>query len=177
MSPFNTHLPILEYALDRHNEYVIEFGGGEFSTPLIIKKSKESTTFENNYDWFQKLSYLHSDNHRIIHDENYLEAAKHLWLYNLISYRFSLAFIDGDNWDERCSLVYYLRDKCDVIILHDSFPQHLDRCVNIFSDVFTSICNMRNFTVNSFGFLRPDYPPTLCLSNYVDFNDWDIKNV
>jgi len=175
MSPFNTHIPILEYVLEHYNEFVIECGGGLFSTPLIIKKSKKSITFENNYDWFQKLLIFKDDNHNIYHDENYLEAVKFQWKHNKPELRYSFAFIDGDNWNERCELVEYLSDKCDVIILHDSFPQHLERCVSHLGKSF-KFAYSHNFYPFSNEFIgMPEYPPTLCLSNYVDFNNWRIK--
>lgn len=190
MSPYNTHLPILEYALERHNDFVLEFGGGEFSTPLIIKKSKESVTFENNLEWYKKLKACETFDNYIIKTNSYIHSIKEMYkcctvvdditqYEYILSYRerFSLAFIDGDNWNERCELVDYLSDKCDVVILHDSFPEHLERCAAHLGRSFKYAYTMNVYPTQDGSELRgrPEYPPTLVLSNYYDFKDWKIN--
>lgn len=178
MSPFETHKPVLEYALVKQGRHVLEVGGGEASTPLIVKSSTRSLTLENNREWYDRISQYKDEDHQIqYHPE--------LLVYIIFgirggmskeSYTFSLALVDNDNWKERCQIVSHLRanDIAEVILLHDSFDEHLKRC----GECGYSIPEFK-YRLNLYPQWppRPEYPPTLILSDTVDVTQWEIAGM
>lgn len=176
MSPYNTHLPILKYALERFNEAVLEVGAGEFSTPEIISRSKFSVTLENNREWYEKCRHLEKHHHYIHFSENLLKSVE----FVCDERDLDLVFVDSNNWKERCEIVNLLSkyDSIKVVILHDSFPEHIERCINYFGSNFKYAYSMNFYPVSpdSIHYNRPEYPPTLVLSNIVSFADWSIKH-
>jgi len=150
MSPFETHKQILAHYLSLFNERVIEFGGGEASTPLIIEKSKASLTLENHREWYDRIKGLEKEGHEIRFTNDFFQE---------FDGNFDLAFVDCSDWMTRCILVRELAEKVKVILLHDSFEEHLDRCGVKFDFAY-----QQNYYLND----SHDYPPTIAFSNYVD---------
>lgn len=176
MFPFETHKPVLEYALLKQKRSVLEVGCGEASTPLIIKHSTRSLTLENNLEWYNRIAGLGDDKHRIKHAPNLIEEIR--WTrgnYDENHYHlFSLALVDNDNWKERCQIVNLLKGVAEVILLHDSFDEHLHRCTE---------CGHKlpdfDYRLNLYPEWPPraDRPPTLILSDTVDVTKWEVPGL
>lgn len=175
MSPFETHKPVLEYALLKQGRSVLEVGCGEASTPLIVSLSKVSLTLENNWEWVNRILKYEGDNHRILFEPDlvgYVRMQKRTEAD--ISNLFSLALVDNDNWKERCQIVTLLKGIAEVILLHDSFDEHLHRCTEC------------GFSIPSFAYRlnlypslppNPNQPPTLILSDTVDVTKWEVPGL
>ena len=178
MSPFETHKPVLEYALLKQGRSVLEVGGGEASTPLIVKHSASSLTLENNKEWYERISGYGDEQHKISYQPN-------LMLYVIFGlpgyvyghdYTFSLALVDNDVWKERCEIVNYMKNNhvAEVILLHDSFDEHLHRCTE---------CGHKlpefKYSLNLYPYLppNPSQPPTLILSDSVDVTKWEVPGL
>lgn len=175
MSPYETHKPVLEYALLKQGRSVLEIGAGEASTPLIVSLSKVSLTLENNWEWVSRILKYEGDNHRILYEPDlygYVRMQKRTEA-DLTSL-FSLALVDNDNWKERCQIVQLLKGVAEVILLHDSFDDHLNRCTE---------CGHKlpefHYRLNLYPEWppRPEYPPTLILSDSVDITKWEIPGL
>lgn len=176
MSPFETHKPVLEYALLKQGRSVLEIGGGEASTPLIVKHSLRSITVENNTDWYTRISGYGDERHPILYEKNlvnFVRFERSLFDDNN-SYLFSLALVDNDVWKERCEIVQLLKGVAEVILLHDSFDEHLHRCTE---------CGLGipgfEYRLNLYPSLPPNpgQPPTLILSDTVDVTKWEIPGL
>lgn len=176
MSPFETHKPVLEYALLKQGRSVLEVGGGEASTPLIVKHSQCSLTIENNLEWYNRIAGLGDDKHRIMHSPDLIQEIRFTRsLYDENHYHlFSLALVDNDVWNQRCQIVQMLKGVAEVILLHDSFDEHLGRC----TECGFSIPEFK-YRLNLYPHLPPSgsYPPTLILSDIVDVTKWEIPGL
>ena len=172
-SSFESHRPVLEYALNKQGRSVLEVGGGSTSTPLIISSSFKSVTYENNPDWFNRISILGCDNHDVIYEVDLVGKVREL-ISGAVPYAFSLAFIDNNVWIDRCRIVSMLCGHAEVILLHDSFPEHLHRCIE-----GNSLIPQFVYSLNLYPAGPPNMasPPTLILSDVVDVTKWEIPGL
>ena len=174
MSPFETHKPVLEYALLKQGRGVLEVGGGEASTPLIVNNSDYSLTLENNWEWYKRIVQYENVRHPILYDPYLVDYVRGIPPPGCFPYAFSLALVDNDNWKERCKIVQLLKGVAEVILLHDSFEQHLNTCAECGFPVPDF-----KYRLNLFPELppRPEYPPTLILSDTIDVTIWEIPGL
>ena len=181
---YDSHLPVLSYALDRHGEHVLEVGSGLASTPLIFKKAKRAISFENNREWFDKVEgHLRHDElmgttKSFIYTDKIFASVRDFMWHESEPY-LSLAFIDSDVWTERCKLISLIEGHADIILLHDSFDEHLGRCG--WQDVNGNTWPIPHFKyrLNLYPVLppNPSHPPTLILSNTVDVTKWEVPGL
>ena len=172
-SSFESHRPVLEYALNKQGRSVIEIGGGNTSTPLIINNSFKSITYENDLEWYNRISNLSCENHEVVYESDLVGKVRELTV-GATPYAFSLAFIDSNVWLDRCKIVSMLIGNAEVILLHDSFPEHLHRCIegNALIPPFVYSLNLYPLVP-----ANPAYPPTLILSDVVDVTRWEIPGL
>lgn len=163
---YSTHQPILKYFLEKYNGKVLELGCGDFSTDLIIQSSTWSVSLEDNLEWYQKFSDKDSEYHEIKFVRSWKES-----LADVIRRlgHLDLVFVDQANFQSRCEALTILKDSAKILLLHDSFDQHLSLCKN-------NIVQEYKFKKNFYVSLPPDptYPPTMALSNEVDITDLEI---
>lgn len=173
MSSFESHRPVLEYALNKQGRSVLEVGGGGCSTPLIINKSIKSVTYENSQDYYSQISHLGSPNHDVVYEVDLVGKISRL-VTGAVPYAFSLAFIDSNLWLDRCKIVSMLCGHAEVILLHDSFPEHLHRCIE-----GNALIPQFVYSLNLYPRLPPvpEYPPTLILSDVVDVTKWEVPGL
>ncbi len=181
---YDSHLPVLNYALDKHNEFVLEVGSGLASTPLLFRRGSNVVSYENNRDWHTKVNdHLKSEhllNERsayIYTDKMFAEVRSMLW--DKSARHFSLAFIDSDVWMDRCKFVSLIQGHADVILLHDSFNEHLSRCSSQDIDGNTWELPRFKYRLNLYPVLPPNmaHPPTLILSDTVDVTKWEVPGL
>jgi hypothetical protein len=86
--------PIVEILINTklNNKKILEFGAG-CSTSFFLKKKSQIISYEENFDWYEKISKIHKKNkkltliHRFICEKDKLKEAK--------DKKFSLIIIDG----------------------------------------------------------------------------------
>lgn len=181
---YDSHLPVLDYALDRHYEFVLEVGSGLASTPRIFAKGHNVVSYENNKEWYDKVHAVLKEQHLLNERSSYIYTDKlfaevRSMLWHPSARRFSLAFIDSDVWMDRCKFITLLKDDCDVILLHDSFDEHLGRCGHRDFDGKTWELPYFKYRLNLYPVLppNPSHPPTLILSDTVDVTKWEVPGL
>jgi hypothetical protein len=118
-SRYATHVPVLRFLIEMMRpERILEFGAGEFSTPLLLSSGAELTSIETSIDWLAKVCHTTSQ-HIVVHwpcdsVEDYL-----------LDHRlpgFDLAFVDGPV-NSRVPCVQRLFGRSRVIVIHDSMTR------------------------------------------------------
>jgi len=115
--PYGTHQKALERAVRETTGPVVEFGGGQYSTPLLAevcrREGRELVTVESDAEWAKALGGKFS--HEILDERAF-------WRKYSGS-RWGLAFVDsqvGDEWiKHRTEQVARLHGAADVIVVHD----------------------------------------------------------
>lgn len=96
---------------------ILECGGGWWSTPLLhviaASQGRKLTTIESDMTWADPLSACYATaDHHVACDEDLERAVTGLG-------HFGLAFVDSSPGDRRVSVIFQLRLKADVIVVHD----------------------------------------------------------
>lgn len=180
---YDSHIPVLEYALNRHRENVLEIGSGLSSTLRIFSQALAATSFENSKEWFDRVHGHLKEEHLLTPEHTYIYTDKlFASVRNLVwdkERTFSLAFVDSDVWMDRCKFVHLLQGNAEVILLHDSFDEHLGRCGH--QDVNGNTWELPRFKyqLNLYPILppNPSHPPTLILSDTVDVTKWEVPGL
>lgn len=114
---YATHLPILaaSVAMARPGP-VLELGAGAFSTPLLhaicTVTSRQLVTLDNDPAWVQQFSSFRSALHRVE-----LVAS---WDDAIPDGEWSVVFVDHGPAERRKIDVDGLRDKCELMVVHDT---------------------------------------------------------
>jgi hypothetical protein len=157
---FMTHRPVLRTILNLiKNKPILELGCGEGSTNIIhqyaVANNINVTTLESDEAWLARYNYCQNDLHELVCIKDFNDWVPYLIDKNV---NWGLAFIDQGSWESRKECLFYLKDKVDFIILHDScyYPKN-----NIFGK-----CTLEP-EINCCSFKRPEYCP--CAQNIKNF--------
>jgi hypothetical protein len=120
INPGGTHFPILAAAVARTKGPVMEFGVGDYSTPmlhLMLKGTgRQLTSCDNNEEWLTVFADLYSDEwwhrFRLCYDWEKWGEIPH---YSPIS----VAFIDCAPEEGRIQLLKSLADRAHFVVAHD----------------------------------------------------------
>lgn len=115
MDNYSTHLPFLQFIITKFKpKRVIEFGMGNYSTPLLSQYCESMVSIETDKKWFQKMKSEAS------HHKQILWSAENVQDYLLANDDgYDLAFIDGPV-KSRVLCVRNLWDRAELIVCHDS---------------------------------------------------------
>lgn len=115
---YSTFMPLLLRILNATDGPVLELGGGFFSTPFLHWVCKEQdrklVTYETNEAYFELCRKYRSKEHSIRKVDD--------WDNLKVKGNWSVALIDHDGFRDgkRASSAWYLQDKVDFIVLHDT---------------------------------------------------------
>lgn len=117
-SAYRTHLPVLNHILSTCSvKRVIEFGPGDYSTPLFVQQCEMVQCIEmQSEQWYNKVkqSNANKDNFSIICS---LSATG---FYNLEYIdRVDLVFVDGHG-ESRPEVINFFNNKSPIIVVHDT---------------------------------------------------------
>jgi hypothetical protein len=120
LNDYSTHLPTLQYVLDKIGkcDNIFEYGMGMYSTTLFSKKAEKLIAVEmQNEKWFSEMSKQNfKDNvnlHCMIGKDPAIEYFKSLEL------KFDVVLVDG-HFESRWKCINEAFGKCDIIIAHDT---------------------------------------------------------
>ncbi len=121
----STHITTLNDVINIAGvERVIEFGGGYWSTSLLLNKCVSVTTVEQgqhvpeevNNEWADKLGELY----RAYHQWTFIKSpGAHAWR-TLVFGRYDMVFVDGFPTSRHEVLQYFIDNGCPVIVAHDT---------------------------------------------------------
>ncbi len=132
MIKYYTHQKYLKRELDnlKDGSLILELGIGHGSCPLMYEYCKKNpnsivTGFETDAEWFTNMHNEYGDL------ANYNINSINTWedLKNYINKdKYDLIFADQAPWEARIESIDFLKDRCDLFILHDydyfNKPQH-----------------------------------------------------
>ena len=119
-SRYATHFPVLRFLMETIRPLrIVEFGMGDFSTPLFLSSGAELISIETSKDWLARMTHTTS-RHTVIHWPS--DSVEDYLLDHCLP-GFDLAFVDGPV-DSRVPCVERLFLRSRIIIIHDS----LTRC-------------------------------------------------
>lgn len=115
--PYTTHVPILAQAVLMTKGPVLEFGAGWGSTPLLhaLCRGRRLITYETLGPWLKKFERLSSEFHTLLHVAGWKEVME-----ATLPERVGVAFVDCEPGEARAPLINWLRDKCDLVVVHDT---------------------------------------------------------
>lgn len=125
MNPFYTHRPYLieelEKLKDKPNVKIIEFGVGEGSSLIFNEYAKKYSNlqieaYETDKEWMDSMEIkykLENYNFHFINDWNSLLVPENF------QDQYDLVFIDQAPWEARIASLNLIKEKSQVIILHD----------------------------------------------------------
>lgn len=125
MDQFATHLPLLAWAVQHTKGPVLEFGAGEYSTPLldVLTEGRAVITLESDAIWAGRIGALvRNPRHVVIHVEDWgacplPEAVPDRWE------RWSVVLIDHAPSKRRKIDLERMRNLADLIVVHDTEPK------------------------------------------------------
>ena len=110
---------------------LIEVGIGNNSTPIFVDyvnkvNGLNSYHFENDQEWFNKISskYKNEKSTFFLFEGVNLESSFHE--NKIYKKEFAIGFIDSSPWESRTIAINFLKNICDILIIHDSthFPEN-----------------------------------------------------
>lgn len=113
----STHIPVLAWALANTRGPILELGTGLYSTPLIhaMAGQRRVLSLESNSKWFELASAFAHGRHQVRRvSETWPDddAAFDSW--------WGLVFVDQYPPEARGACIARLRDRADMIVVHDS---------------------------------------------------------
>jgi hypothetical protein len=118
MDNWTSHIPVLLEILARMpNSKFLELGTGYGSTSAIINSSEYSVHLETNSDWYNKMKPMEIENHKI---ELFTNFTLYEWNCPYFEENWDICFIDNAPGESRQSNLIKLKDKCKIIICHDT---------------------------------------------------------
>lgn len=121
MNPFATHMPLLLACLRHTTGPVLELGSGWFSTPLVaaFATNRLVRTVETNPEWYDRICRVATyqpitrHRHQILFVPDYDDAP-------ILDHEWSVVLLDHEPPPRRGHDAERLRDRCQLIIGHDS---------------------------------------------------------
>jgi len=166
MNRWGNHLPMLLSVIGRTWGPILEYGMGNYSTPILheICKAMDKKLIsieENDYEWFKKFEKYDSE----FHDLHFLQGKELDDVnFNNIDCRWGVVLIDHDNKRRAVDLLKY-KNTADFIVMHDTelgADYHLYNRNNSLEDVFNTFKYRYNYRK-----LSPA-PNTTVVSNFYD---------
>ena len=122
---FFSHFPFLATAIARTDGPILECGAGWGSTPLIhyLGMGRQILTLETDMDWLATFDGYRSETHKMAQiraDGHHPQIAawKNFADASLVP-RWGVVFLDQSPGEARVPVALSLRDKADLIIVHD----------------------------------------------------------
>lgn len=174
---YGSHIPILAAAVAATRGPVVELGAGDNSTPMLHYMCRAMrrglVTFDNDPKWMTRFSeYNNQDWHMVCgvcppwHMEIENPAC---WYPSVNSARWGLAFVDCAPGEIRTPLIRRLKDRADLIVVHDSEKDHGSGADYKYEQVIPEFRYVSEF--------RRFRPYTLVLSNVMDFKIEEVDQL
>ena len=130
-----THKPvIMEILREYPNSKFLELGTGYNSTPFIVNGTTESIHLETNKSWYDEMKKFEKNNHKIEFFENF---SLYEWNCDYFNQEWDVCFIDNAPGESRQSNLVKLKDKCKIIICHDTEAPSYGWDFSMFKYVYT----------------------------------------
>ena len=116
---YGTHLHPLLVAVLATNGDVVEFGMGDYSTPLLHEvcnyQKRMLYSMETDKQWFDKWQDFHTINHRMdfMYDWDDLNVDD-------VAFPCSVIFIDHAPAEQRQKDIVKYQDSCEIMVAHDT---------------------------------------------------------
>lgn len=128
---WGTHMPVLITAAMKTTGPILEFGCGDFSTPLLHAICSVNKRFilsvDSDKKWLENFLDLETDWHKFIYvniyDENNNLCAEK-WEHIKNDSHWGLIFIDHHPGCRRVIDIERFKNKADVIVIHDTQKSH-----------------------------------------------------
>jgi hypothetical protein len=151
---WNNHRPLLWFALQAtHAGLVLELGAGEGSTPLLreycSKAGRGLFTYDSNGDWARKFGVEH------VLDWD---------LHGLWNTHYSVALVDHAPGEHRYVAMQLLATTTDIIVIHDSEPDHKGYMLDKIWGLFKYKVNLRRLDCEGAW--------ATAVSNVCSFKNW-----
>jgi len=115
---WSTHIPVLLEVLNKFpNSKFLELGTGYSSTEQIVSKSDFSIHLETNLNWYNNMKKFEKESHTIQHFQDF---TTYEWNCQYFEDEWDICFIDNAPGRSRQSNLIKLKDKCKLIICHDT---------------------------------------------------------
>jgi hypothetical protein len=154
-----SHLPILMRALDKTEGTILEFGVGEFSSPVIAMmarlQGRKAHFYESDKEW---LKYVRTKYDNRMCEWNFVENWDEIHIRKMAGF----AFIDHEPGIRRKDDIKRFANSIQVIGVHDTQPKG-DK-VYRYSEIYPLFKYRRDFTKYA--------PHTTLLSNFVCLDDF-----
>lgn len=115
-SDVGSHSVILSKVVEECDGAVVEIGCGDNSTErlhlLCSKQGKHLTSYENNSEWFSKVSYLADGGHTMVCGD-YMSI-------NPNGDRYGTVFIDNSPFSQRLPMIQRFANKAECLVIHDT---------------------------------------------------------
>ena len=114
-SPYGTHIPVLAAAVAMaRSGPVLELGAGEFSTALLhavcAATNRRLVTIDHDPNWVARFAAYRSENHRV----------ETMSWDNIPSEQWAVVFIDHAPAERRKIDIENLRERCELMVIHDT---------------------------------------------------------
>jgi len=118
---YKTHLEVIEFVLDNCDiKKVIEFGPGNYSTDLFVKRQMDLVSVEQqSFDWYKHIKETFPKISLFYEPNLDFTFSRFKMSYN----QFDLVFIDGHE-HSRAVLTNIATNKTKIIICHDTEPKN-----------------------------------------------------
>ena len=114
-SPYGTHIPALAAAVAMaRSGPVLELGAGEFSTAMLhamcAATNRRLVTIDHDPNWVARFAAYRSENHRV----------ETMSWDDIPDERWAVVFIDHAPAERRRIDIEKLRDRCELMVVHDT---------------------------------------------------------
>lgn len=162
MKDESTHQPVLFEAIKLTNKPILEFGAGESSTRQLHNLTdRYILTIDDNKKWVDMYIDISCERHRFKYlpfneTEEYFRSLENGW---------GIVLIDSSNWISRQIAINYLKDKSDLLVIHDA---NYARLISIDFGKYFKYWN--EYQCNELA-----SPTTLLASNTIDLQDLEFE--
>lgn len=164
---WNNHRPLLLKALMCNSLPILELGMGDGSTPFLQRYCQENDrilwSFDNNAEWAQKFYLPNPPDNQFI---DVFPADNIDFIKQKIGDRqWGVALVDNAPGESRWELIEFLKDKAEIIVVHDREPAATGYMLN-------KIYHLFDYKVD----FQSDGAWATALSNVVDVSSWAEEN-
>lgn len=165
VSNWDNHRPLLFLALENTTGNVLELGMGDGSTPYLheycLLKNRQLESYDNNVEYCGKFNGLESTQHSIM----LIKKWSNIKLGN-----YGVALIDHAPAEQRHIDAIKLKDKADIIIVHDAEHEGFDY------DVYHIDKIAKEFKYRKDLVIQQHAAKTVMFSNKIDVSKLSIPN-
>lgn len=129
LDKYSSHLPVLAACVAATKGAVVEIGAGIYSTPVLhgmcLAAGRGLVTVENQVEWREFLAGYLRPGHAIVEQLGVLARG-----------RWSVAFIDSDDFAEREAAIRAMAETAELIVVHDTQEHDFTAAFAGFAQVF-----------------------------------------